>query len=289
MSTSEASELRILPAGDRALLLAPGDRRGSRRAGRPVARRRSRRDAGLPPGSRDGAGHPRGRRRRRDRRARPAAATDCGHATTRSGPEDTGDEVIIPVRYDGADLDDVARLLDISVEEVVARHTGRVWRCRFIGFTAGFGYLASPDAGLSVPRRQQSRTSVPAGRRRPRRRLQRRLPAPGTGRVAAHRLHRGADVGPRPPAAGTAFTRHPGPVRGGGPLMTTAVLRVVAPGPNATIQDLGRPGWFSAGVGVSGAADTVSLRLANRLVGNTTTRRGSSVCSAGCTCWPWRR
>lgn len=50
--------------------------------------------------------------------------------------------------------------------------------------------------------------------------------------------------------------------------MTTPVLRVVAPGPNATIQDLGRPGWFSAGVGVSGAADTVSLRLANRLVGN---------------------
>jgi biotin-dependent carboxylase-like uncharacterized protein len=51
--------------------------------------------------------------------------------------------------------------------------------------------------------------------------------------------------------------------------MKAAVLRVVTPGPSATIQDLGRPGWFSAGVGVSGAADTVSLRLANRLVGNT--------------------
>jgi biotin-dependent carboxylase-like uncharacterized protein len=50
--------------------------------------------------------------------------------------------------------------------------------------------------------------------------------------------------------------------------MNAAPLRVVAPGPNAMIQDLGRPGWFSAGVGVSGAADTVSLRLANRLVGN---------------------
>ena len=50
--------------------------------------------------------------------------------------------------------------------------------------------------------------------------------------------------------------------------MATAGLRIVAPGPNATIQDLGRPGWFSAGVGVSGAADTDSLRLANRLVGN---------------------
>lgn len=50
--------------------------------------------------------------------------------------------------------------------------------------------------------------------------------------------------------------------------MAGATVRVVAPGPNATIQDLGRPGWFSVGVGVAGAADTVSLRLANRLVGN---------------------
>ena len=45
-------------------------------------------------------------------------------------------------------------------------------------------------------------------------------------------------------------------------------LRVLATGPQATIQDLGRPGWFSAGVGVSGAVDTRSLKLANRLVGN---------------------
>ena len=48
----------------------------------------------------------------------------------------------------------------------------------------------------------------------------------------------------------------------------SGALRILAPGPSATIQDLGRPGWFSAGVGVSGAADTDSLRLANRLVGN---------------------
>ena len=48
----------------------------------------------------------------------------------------------------------------------------------------------------------------------------------------------------------------------------SSALRILAPGPSATIQDLGRPGWFSAGVGVSGAADPDSLRLANRLVGN---------------------
>ncbi|WP_280304862.1 biotin-dependent carboxyltransferase family protein [Nocardia abscessus] len=39
-------------------------------------------------------------------------------------------------------------------------------------------------------------------------------------------------------------------------------------GPLATIQDLGRPGWFDSGVGLAGAADRGSLRLANRLVGN---------------------
>lgn len=45
-------------------------------------------------------------------------------------------------------------------------------------------------------------------------------------------------------------------------------VRVVAPGTFSTIQDLGRAGWFSAGVGVSGAADRGSFTLANRLVGN---------------------
>ncbi len=50
--------------------------------------------------------------------------------------------------------------------------------------------------------------------------------------------------------------------------MTPGGLRVVATGPLATVQDLGRPGWFAIGVGVSGAADRPSLRLANRLVGN---------------------
>ncbi|GAA1194376.1 biotin-dependent carboxyltransferase family protein [Prauserella alba] len=45
-------------------------------------------------------------------------------------------------------------------------------------------------------------------------------------------------------------------------------LDVLAPGPLATVQDLGRPGNAGIGVGLSGAADGGSLRLANRLVGN---------------------
>lgn len=73
------------------------------------------------------------------------------------------DPVVIPVRYDGADLDEVAELLELSTAEVIAAHTGTVWRCAFVGFAPGFGYLESPDGRLSVPRRAQARTAIPAG------------------------------------------------------------------------------------------------------------------------------
>ncbi|KXF49488.1 allophanate hydrolase [Rhodococcus sp. SC4] len=45
-------------------------------------------------------------------------------------------------------------------------------------------------------------------------------------------------------------------------------LEVLETGPLSLIQDLGRPGYLSSGVGVSGAADRGSAKLANRLVGN---------------------
>ncbi|RZT86719.1 biotin-dependent carboxylase-like uncharacterized protein [Pseudonocardia sediminis] len=43
---------------------------------------------------------------------------------------------------------------------------------------------------------------------------------------------------------------------------------VEATGPQATVQDAGRPGYSDLGVGVSGAADRAAARLGNRLVGN---------------------
>jgi biotin-dependent carboxylase-like uncharacterized protein len=45
-------------------------------------------------------------------------------------------------------------------------------------------------------------------------------------------------------------------------------LRVVRAGPLTTVQDLGRRGFASLGIGFSGAADRGAIRLANRLVGN---------------------
>lgn len=71
--------------------------------------------------------------------------------------------VEIPVVYDGADLEDVARLSGLSPEEVVAAHTGTPWTAAFGGFAPGFTYLVGGDARLQVARRASPRTSVPAG------------------------------------------------------------------------------------------------------------------------------
>jgi 5-oxoprolinase (ATP-hydrolysing) subunit C len=46
------------------------------------------------------------------------------------------------------------------------------------------------------------------------------------------------------------------------------LIRIVKPGPQLTIQDLGRHHWAHWGISAAGAADALSFRAANRLVGN---------------------
>lgn len=85
-----------------------------------------------------------------------------------SGEEHAGDgagmaRVTIPVRYNGPDLADAAAVLGISVPELISRHSLAEWCCAFIGFAPGFAYLVSEYADFSMPRRDTSRASVPAG------------------------------------------------------------------------------------------------------------------------------
>ena len=47
-----------------------------------------------------------------------------------------------------------------------------------------------------------------------------------------------------------------------------SMIEVMAPGMLTTIQDLGRTGYRSSGVGPGGAMDSLSHRVANLLVGN---------------------
>lgn len=46
------------------------------------------------------------------------------------------------------------------------------------------------------------------------------------------------------------------------------MIEIISPGLLSSIQDLGRPGYRSIGVGLSGAMDSVAMRVANMLVGN---------------------
>lgn len=71
--------------------------------------------------------------------------------------------VEVPTVYDGEDLVDVARLWDMSTDEVVATHQATDFTVAFCGFAPGFAYCTGLPERLHVPRRRRPRTRVPAG------------------------------------------------------------------------------------------------------------------------------
>ena len=97
----------------------------------------------------------------------PASVTEVAKALTSPPPRGhsapTPQTVVIPVRYDGADLEEVARLVHASVDEVVAAHSEAEFRVDFFGFAPGFAYLTGLPVHLHLPRRATPRTRVPAG------------------------------------------------------------------------------------------------------------------------------
>jgi KipI family sensor histidine kinase inhibitor len=98
------------------------------------------------------------------RRTTLAAVADAvRRATPKPSGQAAGDTIELPVHYDGADLEDLARLLELTRDEVVARHTGAEWTVAFCGFAPGFGYLTQPGTAWDVPRRSTPRTKVPPG------------------------------------------------------------------------------------------------------------------------------
>jgi KipI family sensor histidine kinase inhibitor len=74
-----------------------------------------------------------------------------------------GGSIEIPVVYDGPDLEEVGKLTGLGTDGVIAAHTGTPWRVAFGGFAPGFAYLAGGDPRLDVARRDEPRTTVPAG------------------------------------------------------------------------------------------------------------------------------
>ena len=202
--------------------------------------------------------------------------------------------VEIPVSYDGADLADVAELAQLTVQEVIERHSGGLYTVGWLGFAPGFGYLTGLDQRLAgVPRLGTPRLAVPG-----------RLVAIAAGLAAVYPSHspggwrllgrttvRTWDIDREPAALFAPGTKvrfiperpsYTGPATQTSPQpqpppqLTGPRIEVVRPGPFATVQDLGGPGAAAVGVPPSGAADSASLVAANRLVGNPDGAAGSS-------------
>jgi KipI family sensor histidine kinase inhibitor len=192
--------------------------------------------------------------------------------------------VEIPVCYGGEfgpDLEDVARHAGLTPERVVELHAAADYLVYFVGFATCFPYLGGLPPELATPRLSAPRKHVPAGSVAiggsqagiyP-------LASPGGWRIVGRTpltlfdpqaspppLLRMGDgvrfvpVQPLPDGRGSDPHSEPRPLGSG--------IRVISPGLQTTVQDLGRFGYTHFGVSASGAADPLALRAGNLLVGN---------------------
>ncbi len=216
-----------------------------------------------------------------------AAAQRC------SGSDVNADEhlsrtVTIPVRYggdDGPDIEAVAELTGLgSAEDVARAHYEGQYRVYFLGFMGGFPYLGGlPDSLASVPRLATPRQQVPKG-----------AVGIAAGQTGVYTLSSpggwhliGAtslelfDPSRDPPALLRAgdqirFVNEPVAEEDECVKHSEADLlkperewvEVVAPGPQTSVQDIGRSGYSRHGVSPSGAADELAVRMGNALLGN---------------------
>ena len=289
--------MRILPCGERALLLEFDTLDESLAA---AARLDAARESGLPQWGGVADVVPAARTVLVTARGLPGLAAaierllaaDAADAPVPPPPE----EVVVPIRYDGDDLADVARLTGLTVAEVVAAHTGTPWRVGFGGFAPGFAYLADGDPRLRVPRLASPRTRVPAGAVAladgfsgiyP-------TPSPGGWRLLGRTDAVLFDVDRTPPAllrpgmlvrfvAVDALRSRPSAARAEAAPAGGRGLEIVETRFPILVQDRGRPGSGAVGVGASGASDRGAYELGARLVGNGTGEAALEVTLGGAT------
>lgn len=149
--------MRVLPYGDRALLVEVADLAA-------VAAVRTALERSPLPGQRDLVPGARTVLVVLDRRptAADVDALERVRAVPSPGPVDRP-LVELPVVFDGPDLADVARLTHRSASDVVAALSAAELEVAFGGFAPGFAYLTGLPDDLHVPRRATPRTRVPAG------------------------------------------------------------------------------------------------------------------------------
>ncbi|RIH80366.1 KipI antagonist [Calidithermus terrae] len=190
--------------------------------------------------------------------------------------------VEVGVRYDGEDLEEVARRTGLSVAEVVELHSRATYHVYALGFTPGFAFMGDVDERLRLPRRAAPRKQVPAHRVAMAAGQTGVYPLPSPGgwhllgtaleavydprRAEPFRLQPGDRVrfrpadGPTPPVPERLELLPPEPRH--------PLLRVEEPGLLDLVVDAGRFRAGRFGLARSGPLDPRSARLANALVGN---------------------
>lgn len=163
---------RILPQGDRCLIVSFGDQIDADVGRTCLAAAGKLRDARLPgvtdvvpsfvavavhyrPGASGGPTY-------------PQLAERIGQLLSEGIAADTlgGREIDIPVCYGGAhgpDLDEVAEAAGLTPEGVIQLHSKPRSMVFMLGFAPGHAYLGVHDEKLNIPRRASPRTAVPPG------------------------------------------------------------------------------------------------------------------------------
>jgi len=198
-----------------------------------------------------------------------------------SNPENypNAKEVTIPICYDGdTDLDDVAKSTGLTKAEIIELHSNAEFTVAAIGFSPGFPYLTGLPKELHLPRKT-SPHPVPAGAVAIAGDQAGVYPNASQGgwHVLGKTSQQLFDPKREKPSllqAGdqvkfeiTESTKSPAPPK---PATTKATkdLEIIEAGALTNVQDLGRKGYQHMGVSPGGAADPISARVANRLVGN---------------------
>ncbi len=187
----------------------------------------------------------------------------------------------VPTVYDGEDLEDVARRIGATVEEVIRLHSEREYLVYMVGFTPGFAYMGKTDERLGLPRRSSPRTRVPAGSVGIAMGQTGIYPSatPGGWNLLGRAEHRDLfDLRSDPPSYFVPGDRvrfvpvdrlpEGTEVKAPRTRSGTSALEVLDGGLLTTVQDLGRGGYQRYGVPVAGAADAHALSAANQLAGN---------------------
>jgi KipI family sensor histidine kinase inhibitor len=192
-------------------------------------------------------------------------------------------EVVIPVRYDGADLSDVMRLTGLTQDEIVALHTGRAYTVYALGFTPGFPYLGALDERLRVPRLETPRSNTPANSVAIANGQTGIYPmeSPGGWRVIGTALRRVFDRARAEPfllragdtvrftkASASSQPKAAEQREESTPQSGVPTFRVLEPGLLSSLQDEGRRFVGRFGLARAGALDITAHGHANALIGN---------------------